>query len=194
MAGHSPTTREDVLSAFAMDFEPEKTGVLERYLSQYPEYSLQLVDLSRELYRELNEDMSLSVDELATVNRGMDRLQKRMATLQSLQDAPAKMFTDAIKALALPMQAGLALRERRVEASTIPNRILEKLAQSLQASVAVLNSYLALPPQVSQLRANKSSIKPMTGEKVSFERVLREAGVDEATLSELLNNELPWTL
>lgn len=189
MAEHSPTTREDVLGAFAMDFEPGKTGVLERYLSQYPEYSLQLVDLSRELSREIDENRLLSADELATVNRGMHQLQKRMATLQSLQDAPAKMFIEAAKASALPMQVALALRERRVETSTIPVRILEVLAQALRASVAVLNSYLALPPQVSQLRANKSSVKPTAAEKVPFERILREAGVDEATLSKLLNNE-----
>jgi len=42
MTKNSPITREDVLGAFAMDFEPG-AGVLERYLSQYPEYSLQLV-------------------------------------------------------------------------------------------------------------------------------------------------------
>lgn len=189
MAGHSPTTREDVLGAFAMDFEPGKTGLLDRYLSRYPEYSLQLVDLSRELSRELEEDMPLNTDARATVTRGMHRLQVRMATLQSLKDAPAKMFIDAAKASALPIQAGLALRERRVEPSTIPARILEALAHALQASVAVFNSYLALPPQVSQLRANKSNDKPTAAEKVSFERILREAGVDEATLSTLLNCE-----
>lgn len=189
MAESPPTTREDVLGAFAMDFESGKPGVLERYLSQYPEYSLQLVDISRELSRTLEEEEPLNAGELATVSSGMHRLQKLTATVQSLQDAPAKTFTNAVKALALPMQAGLALRERRVDVSTIPARILETLAQALQASVEVLGSYLALPPQVSQLRANKSSVKPTEAEKVSFERVLREAGMDEAALSKLLHSE-----
>lgn len=188
MAKHSPIAQEDVLGAFAMDFEPG-TVILERYLSQYPEYSLQLVDLSRELSREFDDDRPLSDDDLATVNKGMPRLQERTATLQSLQEAPAKMFTDAAKALELPIQAGLALRERRVDASTIPSRTIEKLAQFLKASVAVFYSYLALPPQVSQLRASKSNTKPTAAEKVSFERVLREAGVHEEALSKLLNND-----
>jgi hypothetical protein len=187
MAKHSPIAQEDVLGAFAMDFEPG-AGILERYLSQHPEYSLQLVDLSRELSREFDDDRPLSDDDLATVNAGMRRLQERTATLQSLQEAPAKMFTDAARALELPIQAGLALRERRIDASTIPSRILDKLAQALKASVVVLRSYLALPPQVSQLRASKSSTKPTAAEKVSFERILREAGVDEDVLSKLLNN------
>lgn len=189
MTESSPTTREDVLSAFAMDFEPGKTGVLARYLSQYPEYSLQLADLSRELSREVEEEKPLNADELASVSRGINRLQRRTATVQSLQNAPVKIFTEAAKVSALPMQAGLALRERRIDVSTIPSRILETLAQALQASVAVLSSYLALSPQVSQLRANKSNVKPTTAEKVSFEKVLREAGLDEAALSKLLNNK-----
>lgn len=189
MAERLPTTREAILGAFAMDFESNKTGVLERYLSQYPEYSLQLVDLSRELSRELEEEKPLNADELASVSRGIHRLQRRTATVQSLQNAPVKMFTEAAKVSALPMQAGLALRERRVDVSTIPARILETLAQALQVSVEVLSSYLALPPQVSQLRANKSNVKPTTAEKVSFEKVLREAGLDEAALSKLINNK-----
>lgn len=188
MARHSPVTREDILGAFAMEFEPG-TGILERYLSQYPEYSLQLVDLSRELSREFDDDRPLSADDLASVKAGIRRLQERTATLQSLLEAPAKMFTNAAKALDLPIQAGLALRERRIDVSTIPSRIIEKLAQALKASVVVLHSYLALPPQVSQIRASKSSTKPTAAEKVSFERILRDAGVDEETLSKLLNNE-----
>ena len=188
MTEHSSSTREDVLNAFAMDFEPG-TGILERYLSQYPEYSLQLVDLSRELSREFDDDEPLSADDLAAVSAGMRRLQKRPATLQALQEAPAKTFTNAAKALGWPIQAGLALRERRIEASTIPARVHEKLARALQASAAVLNSFLALPPQTSQLRASKSSTKPVAAEKVSLERTLRDAGVDEEVLSKLLNNE-----
>jgi hypothetical protein len=181
-------TREDVLNAFAMEFEPG-ARVLERYLSQYPEYSLQLVDLSRELSREFDDDRPLSDDDLAAVNTGMRRLLERSTTLQALQAAPAKTFTNAAKALGWPIQAGLALRERRIDASTIPARVHEKLAQALQASAAVLNAFLALPAQTSQLRASKSSTKPVAAEKVSLERTLREAGVDEEVLSKLLSNE-----
>lgn len=188
MTEHSPNTQEDVLNAFAMDFEPG-AGILERYLLQYTEYSLQLIDLSRELSREFDDDEPLSADDLAAVSTGMRRLQERPATLQALQEAPAKTFTNAAKALGWPIQVGLALRECRIEASTIPARVHEKLALALQASAAVLNTFLALPPQTSQLRASKSSIKPAAAEKVSLERTLREAGVDEEKLSKLLNDE-----
>lgn len=188
MTEHSTHTREDILNEFAMDFEPG-AGVLQRYLSRYPEYSLQLVDLARELSREFDDDTPLSTDDLAAVDAGMSRLQKAWISLQALQAAPAKTFTDAVKKLGLPIQVGLALREHRIEASTVSSRALAKLAQALDAPVDVLLAHMALPPQKSQLRASKSSTKPVAAEKVSLERILREAGYDEDALSKFLNDE-----
>jgi uncharacterized protein (DUF2384 family) len=147
------------------------------------------VDLARELSRDFDDDTPLSADDLAAVNAGMRRIQKAPVTLQALQAAPAKTFTDAVKVLGLPIQVGLALRECRIEGSTIPLRVLAKLAQALMAPVEVLHAHLALPPKASQLRASKSSTKPVAAEKVSLERILREAGCDEDALSKFLNNE-----
>lgn len=184
----STHTREDVLNAFAMDFEPG-LGVLQRYLSQYPKYSLQLVDLARELSREFDDDSPLSADDLAAVDAGMCRLQKASISLHTLQAAPAKTFTDAVKTLGLPIQVGLALRECRIEASTVSSRALAKLARALDATVEVVLAHLALPPRTSQLRASKSTTKPVAAEKVSLERILREAGCDEDALSKFFNDE-----
>lgn len=46
---------DDVLRAFAMDFEPG-ARVLQQYLAQYPEHSMALIDLSMELLREFDDD------------------------------------------------------------------------------------------------------------------------------------------
>lgn len=188
MTEHSIHTREDVLNEFAMDFELG-VGVLQRYLSRYPEYSLQLVDLARELSREFDDDSPLSADDLAAVDAGMRRLQKASIPLQILQAAPAKTFTDAVKKLGLPAQVGLALRECRIEASTVSSRTLSKLAQALETPIDVLLAHMALPPQTSHHRANKSLTKPGAAEKVSLERILRDAGYDEDALSKFLNDE-----
>jgi hypothetical protein len=188
MTEHSTYSQEDVLNAFAMDFEPG-AGVLQRYISQYPQYSLQLIDLARELSREFDDDRPLDANDLTAVDAGMRKLQRASISLQTLQAAPAKKFTDAVKKLGLPIQVGLALRECRIEASTVPSRVLAKLSQALEAPVEVLLAHLALPPQTSQLRASKSSTKPAAAEKVSLERILRDAGYDEAALSQFLNDE-----
>jgi len=188
MAKQPQITADDVLRAFAMDFEPG-TSVLQRYLTQHPEHSLALIDLSMELTREFDDDAPPGAAEFDFASAGMARLRENTATLQSLQAAPAKAFADAIKVLSLPMQVGLAFRERRIEVATLPRRVLAKMAEALQTSTETLLSYLALPPEAPQARARKSTVKPASPEKVSFERVLQDAGVDEQSISNLLLEE-----
>jgi len=71
----------------------------------------------------------------------------------------------------------------------LPRRVLAKMAEALQTSTETLLSYLALPPEAPLARARKSVVKPAAPEKVSFERVLQDAGVDEQIISNLLCEE-----
>ena len=185
MTKHSPVSRDDALNAFSMDFEPGNNA-LGQYLADYPQFSSDLVDLCRELSREIDEDLPLSADELAAVNAKMSRLRKSTVTLETLQAASPKVFTDAAKALGLPLQIGVAIRERRIDVTTLPSRVLDLLAQALQAPAAILQSFLLLPAQASTLRASKSNDKPVPAEKVPLEQLLREAGMDETRISKLI--------
>lgn len=188
MAKHSRIAREDVLKAFAIDFELG-SGVLVRYLADYPQFSADLVDLSRELSREVDEDLPLDAVELAAVTAKMSRLQEATAGLAALQSAPPRLFSDAAKVLGLPLQVGAAIRERRVDVATLPSRVLELMAQALHAPAAALRAFLLMPAQVSPLKANKSSGKPAPAEKVPMERLLRDAGMDEERISALLHSD-----
>lgn len=188
MTQRSQITADDVLRAFAMDFEP-CAGVLQRYLAQYPEHSIALIDLSTELTREFDDDLPPGADEFDLVAAGMARLRESAMTLEALQAAPAKTFTEASDLLALPMQVGLAFRERRIDVATLPQRMAAKVAEALKTSTETLLSYLVLPAMVPAARARKSTLRPTSPEKVSFERVLRDAGVDEHSISNLLREE-----
>lgn len=188
MTQHPQRSVDDVLRAFAVDFQPG-IGVLQRYLAEYPEHSLALIDLSMELTREFDDNVPPSASEFDLVAAGMARLRENAATLQSLEAAPAKVFTEAIKALALPMQVGLAFRERRIKVATLPHCIAAKMAKALKTLPETLLSYLALPAVAPMARARKSAIKPVAPEKVSFEKVLQDAGVDEKSISNLLREE-----
>lgn len=187
MVKHTELTAEDVLKAFAMDFEPG-IGTLKLYLAQYPEHAAALVDLSGELSREISDETPNAAD-LAVVTSRMARLRDDTVSLEFLQAAPATQFIDAAEALSLPMSVGIAFRERRIDVASLPRRLLARLAGELRASIETLVSYLELPPQASALRARKSNVKPTAPEKVSFERVLRDAGVDEQVISNLLRGE-----
>lgn len=188
MTKRSPISSEDVMSAFAMDFEPG-TDVLKKYLADYPQFAADLVDLARELSRQVDEDIPLSAQELAIVSAKMGRLRESAVTVEMLQAASPKTFAAAAKALGLPMQVGVAIRERRIDVATLPSRFLERLANALQASASVVQSFLFLPAQASALRANKSDDKPAPAEKVPFERLLKEAGMDEKSISRLLHGD-----
>jgi hypothetical protein len=65
----------------------------------------------------------------------------------------------------------------------------EKVAEALKTSTETLFSYLALTVMVPMARAKKSTVRPTAPEKVSFERVLRDAGLDDQTISNLLREE-----
>lgn len=188
MTQHPQLSADDVLRAFAMDFQPG-TGVLQRYLAEYPEHSVALIDISMELTREFDDNIPLGAAEFDLVAAGMARLRENSSRLQSLEAAPANVFTEAISALALPKQVGLAFRERRIEVATLPHRIAAKMAEALQTSTETLLSYLALPAVAPMARARKSAVKPVAPEKVSFERVLQDAGVHEQSISNLLREE-----
>ena len=188
MAKQHQITADDVLKAFAMEFEPG-AGVLQRYLAQYPEHSLALIDISMELTREFDDDVAPGSAEFDLAAAGMARLRESPITLQSLQAAPAKVFTEAINVLALPIQVGLAFRERRIDVATLPQRVAAKVAEALKTSTETLLSYLALPATAPMARARKSTVKPAAPEKVSFERVLRDAGLDDQSISNLLREE-----
>src|SRR5690242_21567100 len=119
----------------------------------------------------------------------MARLRENTTPLQSLRSAPARVFTDAIKVLSLPMQVGLAFREHRIDVATLPQHVLATMPEALQTSTETLLSYLALPPEAPLTRARKSTDKPAAPERVSFERVLQDAGVDTQSISNLLREE-----
>lgn len=188
MTQRSSVSADDVLRAFAMDFEPG-AGVLQRYIAQYPELSIALIDLSMELNREFDDDLPPGPAESNFVAAGMARLRERTITLETLQAAPAKTFTEAFDLLALPMQVALAFRERRIDVATLPQRTAAKVAEALKTSIETFHSYLLLPAMVPVTRVKKSTVRPTAPEKVPFERVLRDAGLDEQTISKLLREE-----
>ncbi|MCY1221444.1 hypothetical protein D9M68_209990 [compost metagenome] len=188
MTSQPSATRDDVLRAFAMDFG-EGPAVLSRYLTDFPQYSVDLVDLSRELTRNEVVEEELTEEDALDIRRGLDRFRSKQNRNVEIPDLQPKAFLDAAKQLNLPLQVMMAFRERRVELVSVPLRFRSALADALRTTRALLENFLALPPQVAAARANKSSVKPVAAEKVSFERVLRDAAVSAERISELIDTE-----
>lgn len=185
-AGERPS-REAVLDAFAVESEPDRS-TLERYLRLYPEYAAELVDLSRELSRETSEEAAPpSAADQALIDAAWS--QHARALPEAIPD-PFEALTAAdwrtvAHQLDIPRQVVTALRERRVSFLSIPRRFLENLAIAMRCSVAQLELSWGATP-LAAARSYKADGKPTTGEQVTFEKVLIDAGIPVEKRTRLL--------
>ncbi|WP_152623753.1 hypothetical protein [Pseudomonas sp. PI1] len=178
-----PMSRAEVLRAFAVEQTPGK-DTLARYLTAYPQYANDLVDLSREL-NSPSLDRELSAEEVRAVDAATARF-RAAGGLPIVQALKPQAFVSAAASMQLPLQSMIALRERRVELSSIPARFLQRLALELGTSLEQLSDYLGQAAMASAARQNKSSMKPGPATKVSFEKVLLDAGVPTERVQSLL--------
>ncbi|MBY3081843.1 MULTISPECIES: hypothetical protein [Rhizobium] len=185
-AGERPS-REAVLDAFAVESEPDRS-TLERYLRLYPEYATELVDLSRELSREIPEDEApLSVADQALIDAAWSQHAKALPATAS--DPFAALTADDWRTVAhhldVPRQVITALRERRVSLLSVPRRFLQNLAVAMRCSVTQLELSWGTAPLVAA-RSYKADGKPTAGEQVTLEKVLIDAGVPVEKRARLL--------
>jgi hypothetical protein len=178
----SVPTEDEVLDAFAVEPNHD-AATIRHYLQAYPQYAEALVDLSRELSRELSEDEPLSDREIARID---DAVRRYVGGPSSARFAPptVEQCRAAAKELRVPRQVITAILECKVEVETISRRTRERLAAQFNATLEGMVEALS-GSQMSTSRSYKADKRPFVGEKVSFERVLREAGVSEETIADL---------
>ncbi|HEF5152607.1 hypothetical protein UA18_01838 [Burkholderia multivorans] len=176
-------TRDDVLYAFAVE-DAGNNDTLMRYLAMYPQYAHDLVDLSRELARPVSHE-SLSAADAQRVDAAVARFRAGAGHRVPASFA-AQAFNVAAERLQLPRLVLVSFRERRVDLASVPARFLERLAGALESTLDQLRTFLSQPPMVSAARQSKSRIKPVAATKVSFEKVLRDAGVEADRVQALI--------
>ncbi len=179
-------SRAAVLNAFAVESAPGRS-TLERYLQLFPEYAGELVDLSRELSREVSDDTApLSSADRALIDAAWSQ---HAAAIPVTADPFAALTVDDCRAVAsrlgVPRQVVTALRERRISLGSIPRRFLGRLAEAMSSSVAQLEATWG-PSQLSAARSYKAEGKPNAGEMVTLEQVLSDAGVSAEKRAQLL--------
>ena len=176
-----PTPRaplEDVLDAYAVEKDLGRR-TLERYLKEYPEYSGELIDLSRELSRFVDESHKpLTPEDTAQIDRGWTQL-------VAVAPKPVDLFAplsvvelrEIAKQLAVPRQILAAFREGKVVIESVPRRFLERFAAALSTTVEPLVKSLAIQVGPTLARSYKADAKPEIESRVTFEQLLVEAGV-----------------
>lgn len=180
-------TRRDILHAFAVEPRHDKP-ILEDYLERYPEFSRELLDLSRELSIEKTEDTkALSNADRNLIKASLTRLNPaRPSAKDVFASLDLKRIREIVKSLGIPQQVLTAFRERKVIPSTVPVPFLERLASVLGSSLSDVRTSLALPQAPKLAGSFKATEKPEATEPVTFEHLLIQAGVPEAKRVELL--------
>jgi hypothetical protein len=183
---NSVPTEEDVLDAFAVE-PSHDVATIRHYLQAYPQYAEAIIDFSRELSREIPEHEPLSDGEIAWID---DAVQRYAGGPSSARFAPptVEQCRAAAKELRVPRQVITAILECKVAVETISRRTRERLAAQFNATVEGMVGALS-GPETSASRSYKADERPSLGEKVSLERVLREAGVSEETIADLLSGD-----
>jgi hypothetical protein len=186
----APATREDVLDAFAVELDTGRV-TLERYLTTYPQFAAELVDLSRELSRTIVEnEKPLSNEEQAMLDNAWARHVRAgspvaVDTLTALSVEEQRAIADR---LGVPRQVVTAFRERKVIVASVPRRFAGRFAAEVKCNIEPFLAALALSPAPGQARTYKADEKPDANERVTFERILIDAGVPEQKRAELISD------
>ena len=185
-AAHQPS-KEDVLDAFAVERDWGRE-TLERYLRAYPQFAAELIDLSRELAREIpDSDTTLSTADQAIIDTAWQHHAKPAAA-DPLARLSTQELRNVAKRLDVPRQVITAFRERRVILSTVPRSFLACFAEAVNSSIELLVETLSSQSSSGLARSYKADGKPGGEEAVSFERVLTDAGVPDERRVRLMSD------
>lgn len=177
----------DVLSAFAVEPTHDRS-TLERYLREFPQYAVEIANLSHEISRPLAKDRELTPNERTIIDESWRRYSSSPSTV--LANIFSSLSVPQLRALAetvgVKRQIITAFREQRVIPASIPNYFLSRLAAAMNATVEEIKSALTIPLSANYARCNKSEEKPVAATPVTFEQLLIEAEVPVERRAELM--------
>jgi hypothetical protein len=185
IAENSKPSEEEVLLAFSVEpMYDRKT--LERYLGEYPEYAIALVECSIELMLDATLSDKVVATSEATVDRAWQRFQTavNLSNNTSVTNPFATLNPTAFRSLAKRLDITnlllIRLRDRTIDATTIPRRFVQGLAAELGATVDTVMAYLRSPPAMVSSHSFRSAVKPAVTEQISFEKAIQTSQLTPA--------------
>lgn len=173
----SDRSEEEVLLAFSIEPTHDRK-TLEQYLADYPEHAKALIACSIELMV----DATRSVETVATSENAVELAWQRFQSAVSQpEEAPvlnpfATLNPTAFKSLAKQLGINnlllIRLRDRAIDATTIPRRFVQRLATELGATTDAITAYLRSPPAMVSGHSFRSTVKPAVTQQISFEKAV----------------------
>jgi|SRR3990167_691939 len=183
---HSRLDEEEVLLAFSVEPKHDR-ATLEHYLNQYPEHAQALVDCSIELLMDgsrAGEDVQVSSEQV--VEQAWRQFEAAMepAPSTAIANPFAQLNPTAFKSTAKKLDVSnlflIRLRERAIDAATIPGRFVQRLAAELGATADTVSAYLRSPPTMVSSQSFRSNVKPEVAAQISFEQALETSQLTAA--------------
>ncbi len=185
---------DGVLEQFMME-DAQDAATLERYVRAYPDFALQLIDLSRLIATPdaEDDDRPLSATDQSRIDAAWIT-HTAAAPAPSQNDDPLATLTGAkgkemADRLGVKRQVITCFRERKVLPSTVPSPVVRQFADELDVPMAHVIAALQAPSIAITGRSHKADGKPGTDGKMSFEQILIDAGMSEADRARLLAND-----
>jgi len=182
---------DDVLDAFLMEADTGRDA-LEGYLRKYPQYAVNLLDLSREISRS-NDSTSTPLSEADTSI--IQAAWQRHASISAgpIDDPLMSLTPDRLnsitQSLRVPRQILTAFRERRIIVASVPLPFLQNLASAMSITVDRLTDVLEQESGIVPAGSYKSDVKPSAPAKITFKQTLIDAEVEADRMAELMSDE-----
>ena len=214
MPTRETSSENDVLYQFALSYEHPDARTLDEFVRRHPEHADALTTLAIELALELlepdkpptAEPAPLSAESAAMVERAMSRFQNRLFEVRTAAKgslvpatsaralAPRDVFAartpEQLQIVIVKIGASplflMRLRDRGIDAGTIPPGFVRQLAQALEELEDSVRTYLASPAQIHSQTRFKSDVTPTAGRKISFEYAVRTSALTPEQQARLL--------
>jgi transcriptional regulator with XRE-family HTH domain len=185
---HNPHENADALDALYAAWSDDRTGAtpkpLRDWIAKFPAHAAQLVDWTTDrplvdCADNLPHDPALEQRVAQIGVRALQQFRSRAAAesrpLVSLK-AAAERRGLTLKSLAGAMDLGLPivakLEQRLLRAESIPGRLLDRLADTLQVTRDQVAAYLSRPPALSATALYRADSAPKTGDQEEFNRAI----------------------
>ncbi|SFV29453.1 hypothetical protein [Hyphomicrobium facile] len=187
MTSQTSPAQEDVLLAFSCENDASPATLAE-YVRRYPGYAGALADLAVELMIvPLREDACCSPQD-ATVDRAWETFRSSATSLETkslgaagslIAALPPAEFRALAKRIGVNTLFLVQLRDRIIDATTIPRRFVELLARELSSTVSAVMDDLARPPMVAASERFKSDQKPGADKRIAFADAIGNSDLDD---------------
>lgn len=181
-----PKDPETILYAFSVEPSHDQ-GTLQRYLTNHPELTEELIELAFEL-RLGNAQGAMQTEPV--VDTGLQNAWEEFTGCKAAPVRSAKAgsllskfrgaaFVELASRLNMRRAIVIAFRDRVIEPATIPEAILLRLAEALESSIQAVQDYLSHPPLVIETAQFKSDKKPASQGRISFRELVQRTEMSD---------------